>query len=62
MWKRIKRWWEAEGAMVALQGVSDRLLEDMGLDRESLRYQVTGQGVQTPSTCTRLPAGWLVRS
>lgn len=45
MWNRIKRWWAAEGALVSLQGVSDRTLADMGLDREGLRERVMGQAV-----------------
>lgn len=43
MWKHIKRWWAAEGALVELQGVTDRMLEDMGLDRETLRARVLAQ-------------------
>jgi hypothetical protein len=43
MWNRIKRWWAAEGAMVSLQGLDDRLLADMGQDREGLRDRVMGQ-------------------
>ncbi|KAF0116003.1 MAG: hypothetical protein FD150_699 [Rhodobacteraceae bacterium] len=44
MWKRIKHWWDAEGALVGLQGVSDRMLEDMGLERADLRRRVLGEG------------------
>jgi uncharacterized protein YjiS (DUF1127 family) len=40
MFKRIKAWWAAEGALVQLQGVSDRMLADMGLEREDLRARV----------------------
>lgn len=40
MWNRIKTWWAAEGALVGLQGASDRMLADMGLDREDLRKRV----------------------
>lgn len=43
MWNRIKRWWDAEGAMVGLQGMSDRMLADMGLEREGLREKVMGR-------------------
>lgn len=46
MFKRIKAWWAAEGAMVQLQGVSDRMLADMGLERENLRARVTGETAQ----------------
>lgn len=42
MWNRIKRWWEAEGALAGLQGISDRMLADMGLEREGLRDRVLG--------------------
>ncbi|MFM7335600.1 MAG: DUF1127 domain-containing protein [Tabrizicola sp.] len=62
MWKLIKRWWDAEGAMVGLQGMSDRMLEDMGLERESLRARVQGEVSLSPSSCACLPAGRLVRS
>lgn len=57
MWNRIKRWWEAEGALVALQGVSDRMLEDVGLDRETLRARVLGLGHPEPAPpeCIRHP-------
>lgn len=30
MWNRIKHWWAAEGELAKLQGVSDRMLLDMG--------------------------------
>ncbi|MFN4204155.1 MAG: hypothetical protein ACK4GM_13975 [Tabrizicola sp.] len=43
MFNRIKAWWAAEGAMVQLQGVSDRMLADMGLEREGLRERVAGK-------------------
>lgn len=42
MWNRIKTWWAAEGALVGLQGVGDRMLADMGLEREGLRNRVLG--------------------
>lgn len=48
MWNRIKRWWDAEGAMVGLQGMSDRMLADMGLEREGLRARVIGDGDADP--------------
>jgi len=44
MWTHLKEWWKAEGAMVGLQGQSDRMLADMGLDREGLRKRVRGEG------------------
>jgi uncharacterized protein YjiS (DUF1127 family) len=43
MWNRIKNWWQAEGDLVGLQGVSDRMLADMGLEREGLRDRVLGR-------------------
>ena len=62
MWNRIKNWWQAEGALVGLQGVSDRMLEDMGLEREELRERVLGHQPEAaaPSVCR--PAGKLVKS
>lgn len=48
MWNRIKQWWQAEGALVGLQYASNRMLEDMGLERETLRAQVMGHS--TPET------------
>ena len=61
MFKRIKAWWAAEGAMVQLQGVSDRMLADMGLGREDLRARVMGESHEAPETCACLPVGELVR-
>lgn len=52
MWKLIKRWWEAEGALVGLQGVSDRMLQDMGLEREDLRARVLGEAPDRPAETT----------
>lgn len=42
MWQQLKAWWKTEGAMVRLQGLDDRLLADMGLDRDGLRDRVRG--------------------
>ena len=61
MWNRIKHWWDAQGDMAKLQGVSDRALADMGLEREGLRARVMGGVTETPPTCACLPAGGLVR-
>lgn len=43
MWSKLKKWWATEGAMVRLTGLDDRLLADMGLEREALRARVTGE-------------------
>jgi hypothetical protein len=59
MWNRIKHWWLAEGALVGLQGVSDRMLDDMGLERDGLRARVMGDGPKTPPTCDCLPVAGL---
>lgn len=61
MWNRIKHWWAAEGELAKLQVVSDRMLLDMGLDRETLRARVMADGDVTPPTCGCLPAGRLAR-
>jgi uncharacterized protein YjiS (DUF1127 family) len=53
MWNRIKHWWAAEGALVGLQGVSDRMLADMGLEREGLRDRVLGHEVEPPGKLVR---------
>ena len=50
MWDRIKQWWAAEGALVGLQGVSDRMLADMGLQREDLRERVLAPGPKDRQT------------
>lgn len=61
MWNRIKHWWQAEGALVDLQGVSDRMLADMGLEREGLRERVLASGSTPPTRSPCLPAGELAR-
>ena len=61
MWNRIKHWWRAEGAMVQLQGVSDRMLADMGLERDGLRERVVGETSAPSAPCACAPAGSLVR-
>lgn len=59
MWNRIKDWWHAEGALVGLQGVSDRMLADMGLERETLRERVLGHVTEPAASvpCACVPAG-----
>lgn len=49
MWKQLKHWWQAEGDLAQMQGLSDRLLADMGLDREALRDQVHGRTDPVPT-------------
>ncbi len=57
MWNRIKEWWAAEGALVGLQGASDRMLADMGLEREDLRDRVMGvPTAPMPTHATDTPA------
>jgi hypothetical protein len=49
MWKQLKRWWATEGAIVQLQGQSNRLLADIGLERETLRARLR-EGSGAPET------------
>ena len=62
MWNRILWWWRAEGDLAQLQGVSDRMLDDMGLSREDLRDRVMGESRPAPDATACLPAPRLVRS
>ena len=62
MWNRIKNWWQAEGALVGLQGVSDRMLDDLGLEREGLRERVLGHQTEAPAPDLCRPAGKLAES
>lgn len=48
MWTQLKSWWRAEGDLAQLRGVGDRLLADMGLERESLGDLVHGRVQPTP--------------
>ncbi|WP_435257849.1 hypothetical protein ACSBLW_17340 [Thioclava sp. FR2] len=43
MWTELKAWWVAQGEAVQLAGLSDRLLDDMDIDRGSLRQRVMGE-------------------
>lgn len=62
MWKRIKVWWQAEGDLAQLQGVSDRMLADMGLERVALRARVMGEmAPEAVAPCGCLPVGLLAR-
>lgn len=49
MWKRLQAWWRAEGDLAQLQGLGDRLLTDMGLDRDDLRARVHGRTDPAPA-------------
>lgn len=53
MWNRITHWWQAQGELAKLQGVSDRMLADMGLEREDLRDRVLARTAnpEPQSTC-----------
>ena len=62
MWNRIKHWWEAQGDLAKLQGVSDRMLTDMGLQREELRDRVLGQDPKPSARHLSPPTVHLVRS
>ena len=55
MLNRIKNWWAAEGALVGLQGVGDRMLADMGLEREGLRNRVLGSPARSEPEATLAP-------
>ena len=58
MWKHLKKWWANEGAMVALRGLDDRLLADIGLERETLRARAGGEA--QPPEPPPTPAGTLM--
>lgn len=53
MWMKFKKWWATEGEMVQLNGLDDRLLADMGLEREGLRDRVQGVTQATEPTDTK---------
>lgn len=65
MWNRIRQWWQAEGDLAQLQGATDRMLKDMGLEREGLRDRVLGHEADPlalrPAPCACAPAGRMVR-
>ena len=58
MWNRIRKWWQAEGALAGLQGVSDRMLADMGLERETLAAQIRGHAPLDAAPTPLRPMGW----
>ena len=62
MWNRIKHWWDAQGELAKLHGISDRMLADLGLERDDLRARVMGEVAKMPQTCACLPAGGLKRA
>ena len=62
MWNRIKHWWDAQGDLAKLQCVSNRMLADMGLEREGLRERVLGQEIEAPARRLCAPTVHLVRS
>jgi hypothetical protein len=58
MWKRLRDWWRAEGDLVHLQGLDDRILADMGVERDGLRQRVMGRSdvVDTPLVASHATA------
>lgn len=56
MFERLKTWWRAEGDLVKAAGLSDRLLQDAGLERSDLRDLVHGRAEpQHERECYRHP-------
>ena len=43
MWERFVNWWERQDDILTLEGMSDRMLEDMGLARRDLRRRLRGE-------------------
>lgn len=64
MLNRMKEWWQAQGELAKLQNVSDRMLTDMGLEREDLRDRVLARTTNpgTQSTCACRPTTALAQS
>jgi hypothetical protein len=56
MWKRTGKWWQAWGDLVRVRGLDDRLLADMGLDRETLCDRVMGRESQADTDIAALRA------
>jgi hypothetical protein len=62
MWKRLKLWWRAVGDLAQMQGLSDRLLADMGLERDGLRQRVLGREPEPTGPRLPQPSAHLARS
>ena len=62
MWKQLKLWWQAQGDLAQMQGLSDRLLADMGLEREELRQRVLGREPKPTAQGLPQPSAHLARS
>jgi uncharacterized protein YjiS (DUF1127 family) len=43
MWKHLRDWWRAWGDLIHLERLDDRLLADMGVEREALQARVIGR-------------------
>ena len=43
MLNRIRAWWNATGDFARLQGMDDRMLQDMGVTRDDLYDRVLGR-------------------
>jgi Domain of unknown function (DUF1127) len=43
MWKHLRDWWRAWGDLVHLDRLDDRLLADMGIEREAIQNRVMGR-------------------
>ncbi|RYH95300.1 MAG: DUF1127 domain-containing protein [Acetobacteraceae bacterium] len=62
MWDRIRHWWRAQGELAKLQGISDRMLADMGLTPEELRDRVLGREPRPEANRLCPPTAHIVRS
>lgn len=64
MWKRLQHRWNAIGDLVRLRGLDDRLLADMGLEREGLSDRVlareTDHAAPALAPCACRPAAGLL--
>ena len=60
MWERLAKWWDLQEDVRVLKGLDDRMLEDMGLTRGTIRQRVTGEaeaGDEAPRPVPRDPCG-----